>query len=361
MKVNILFFTIFFLSKINAQVDSVLIKREEKLTILLNELRAASTNKEKESKNLLFKEYLLESIKLDKVIDYPFLELKTLGSVKSDDNKIRLFTWNVEQDDHSQKYYCYILRLDSKKKKYVTSELIDNSFMIPARPDGILEAKDWYGALYYKVINISKGNKEMYTLLGYDMNTTMSSIKLIDVLTFSGNIPRLGAPIFKMKEGVLKRVFYEHSEKAIMSLKYEEQYKRIIFDHLSPEDPSMNGFYSYYVPDFIYDAFVFQKDKWIFVEDVIGINGEDKKELSVYVQNKRTGKLAKKTYKNKWEAPSDIYVAKTPDQIGSGENVPPPKKRRKIKLFREKSDKYSMYPGEINPNKSHKKRDHRSQ
>ncbi len=366
MKTIFLFFSIVFLSNINAQIDSTLIKREQKLALLLNDLRSVTTNKEKEVKNSLFKECLLETIKLDNVINYPFSELKTLGSVKSDDNKIRIFTWNIEQDDHTQKYYCYILRLDAKKKKYVTSELIDNSFMIPARPDDVLEAKDWYGALYYKIINISKGNKEMYTLLGYDLNTTMSNIKLIDVLCFSGNVPRLGHPIFKMKEGVLKRVFFEHSEKATMSLKYEQKYNRIVFDHLSPEDPSMTGFYSYYVPDFIYDAFVFQKDKWIYMEDVVGVNGAVQEEIIVYTQNPKTGKLEKKELKNKWISPSNVHVSKTPDEIAlepNQEQVPslePIKHFSLFAIFKKKPKPVNyLYPEELS-GKKHKKRNHTS-
>ena len=364
MKAIFLFLSVFFLINLNAQVDSLLIKREQKLVLLLNDLRSATSNKEKEAKNCLFKDYLFETIKLENVIDYPFAELKTLGSVKSDDKKIRLFNWNVEQDDHTQKYYCYILRLDTKKKKYVTSELIDNSFMIPARPDDILEAKDWYGALYYKIINISKGNKEMYTILGYDMNTTMSNIKLIDVLSFSGNVPRLGSPIFKMKEGVLKRVFFEHSEKATMSLKYEQKYNRIIFDHLAPEDPSMTGFYSYYVPDFIYDAFIFQKEKWIYQEDVVGVNGAVQEEITVYTQNKRTGKLEKKELKNKWIAPSDIHVAKTPDQVNDAESSDTHSKKsfNVFKIFKRdpKPNDFGMYPEDVIKSRKSKK-DNKSQ
>ena len=57
-----------------------------------------------------------------------------------------------------------------------------------------------------------------------------------------------------------------------MSLKFEPEYNRIIYDHLSPETPSMTGFYSYYVPDFSYDAFVFYKSKWILQEAVVGVN-----------------------------------------------------------------------------------------
>ena len=352
---KLVIFILLYFSAFNliAQEDSVLIKRENKLAFLLNDLRSSSVNSEKELKNKIFKEYLLETIKIKNAIDYPFSKLKSIGTISSDDKKIRLFNWNIEQDDHTQKYYCYILRFDERKKEFMTSELIDNSFMLPARPDGVLDWKDWYGALYYKIITISKGNKQIYTLLGLDANTTMSNIKLIDVLTFTGNNPKLGSPIFKTKTETLKRVFFEHSEKAYMSLKYEARYNRIIYDHLSPETQSMTGFYSYYVPDFTYDAFILTKDKWILEEDVAGVNDKGNEKIEVFIQNDN-GELVKKEIKDKWINPSDEatldgskHVSRTPDIV---DNSKIKDSRNKFKTFftrktkELKPDSYSTYP-----------------
>ena len=353
-----------FTSHLFSQVDTLLASRERQLLFLLKDLRSATTDSEKEVKNLLYKEYLLETIKMKDVMEYPFSQLTSMGSIMSEDKKIRLFNWNVEQEDQTQKYYCYILRFDRKKNTYLVSELIDNSFMIPERPEGVLDGKDWYGALYYKIIPISKGNKEMYTLLGLDMNTTLSNIKLIDVLTFSGNNPKLGSPIFKNKGETLKRVFFEHSKKAYMSLRYEVKYNRIIFDHLSPESPSMEGYYCYYVPDFIYDAYVFEKDKWVLQEDVIGINEKEDEKVTIYVQNVKTGKLERKEVKDKWIAPSETHSSKVPDQPGvDNKNGTTSKKTFNLtKIFSRtpKSPEHSMYPQDEMNGRKHRKKDHQS-
>ena len=102
-----------------------------------------------------------------------------------------------------------------------------------------------------------------------------------------------------------------------MSLKYESDRERIIFDHLSPESPSMKKFRSFYVPDMSYDAYTFQDSKWILKEDVIGVNkGHDSKEKTVYVQNPDTGELEAKEIKTKWIDPSTethTHVATTPE------------------------------------------------
>ncbi len=234
-------FIIFNLSVNSVIYGQTLEEREKQLVLLLNELRSSENNQQKTIANKAFKSYLDSTISLPGAFEYPFSELTTLGSIKSPDNMIRLFNWNVEQDDQTQKYYCYILRFDPKKKEYDKSELIDNSVMLPARPDDILEANQWYGALYYRILPIDKGAKTAYTLLGWDGNTTLSSIKIMDVLYFAGRSPRLGSPVFKQNGETLKRVFFEHSKKTTMYLNYDDQQGRIILDHLSPETPSMKG------------------------------------------------------------------------------------------------------------------------
>ena len=317
-----LLFYIFLLISFSlfSQKDSILVVRELQLNSLLDKLRSSDNNTDKLKNNKVFKTSLEEVLKLEGVFDYSFSKLKTLGTIKSDDNLLRFFNWNIEMDDHSQKYFCYILRKDKKRKKIYLSELVDNSLMLPSRPDGVLDAKNWYGALYYKIIPISKGSRTMYTLLGMDANNSMSNIKIIDVLYFTGNSPRLGNPIFKTNDGTLKRVFFEYSKKAYMSLKYEKECNRIIYDHLSPETPSMTGFYSYYVPDFSYDAFIFYKNKWVLQEAVVGVNKKGGEKLKVFVQNKKTGELEMREIDNKWIDPSDkkaanggnTHVARTP-------------------------------------------------
>ena len=114
-----------------------------------------------------------------------------------------------------------------------------------------------------------------------------------------------------------------------MSLKYEYQYDRIIFDHLSPETPDLAGFYSFYVPDFSYDALVWENNKWVLHEDVIGVNKGGDEKQAVYVKNERTGKIEKKEIKNKWVNPEDQnapgggseHVAVTPEQDQQNPNA----------------------------------------
>ena len=296
------FLTSFF---VQSQYDSVMVRHEMKLIELVSSLRSSSSDEEKQPLNEKLKEYFLQVLRLPQSFSYPFDKLKTVGCIDSPDKMVRIVNWNVELDEQRQLYSCFILKYDPKKKQHKVTSLSDNSEVIGNKPDGVLDAKNWYGALYYKIIPFSKLSKPMYILLGWDGNNSMSTLKMIDVLSFSNEQPKLGHPIFKIKEATQKRIFFEHSKKVVMSLKHEEKYKRIVFDHLSPESPALEGFYSFYVPDFSYDAFVEQGTKWVLYEDVIAVNGPDDGKTYILVKNERTGKVERKQIKRKWQSPED--------------------------------------------------------
>jgi hypothetical protein len=336
--------------KVSAQ-DTLMSYREGQLVSLLTDLRAAKDDAEKEEKNTLFLDYFRETLAEKSAYAYPFSQLKTVGIIDSPDGLLRIVNWNIEQDDETQKYCGFVLKKDERKDEILVTELKDNSAELPLRPEEILTADNWYGALYYKIIPIEKGSKTVYTLLGWDGNSSSSNVKLIDVLYFTGSQLKLGSPIFKLKDQVLKRVFYEHSERAVMSLRYEEEYKRIIFDHLSPESPNLKGFYAYYIPDLSYDAFVLDGAKWLLKEDVIGVNPDDEEKMVVFVRNERTGRVEKKTIKKEWENPTDSkseipHVAITPEEQGTdGTNEKKEENPKKIRKDKRDPSKMSTTLG----------------
>jgi len=315
-----LIFTYLFSSSLMAQ--EAIIQQEVELQSLLDSLRAAKNDDAKNKWNLQFKKQLTVSLNEPTAFTFPFSNLLTIGKITSPDNKIRIFSWNVEQDDQTQKYYGFVVKNDDKNGVHTVIELIDNSFMLPMKTDEVLDADNWYGALYYEIIPVEKSNKTYYTLLGWDGNSTMSNIKLIDVLYFSGNTVKLGTPIFKTADGLKRRVYMEHSEKTVMSLRWDGIHKRIIFDHLSPESPTMEGFYEFYVPDMSYDAYVFQNNKWVLMEDVIGVN-VDTESITVKSINPRTQEIEETELVNKWIDPTssgspagkEIHIAVTPDNV----------------------------------------------
>lgn len=356
MNKYLLLFLIFTVSGISAFAQT-LEEKESELVSLLSDLRNATTDNAKNEANKKFKSTLETTIKLQGAFDYPFDQLTSVGSIKSPDNKVRLFNWNIEQANMTQKYYCYILHFDDKKKEYEITELIDNSFMLPAQPTEILEAKDWYGALYYRIIPVDKGSKTVYTLLGWDGNSEMSTIKLMDVLSFTGSSVRLGSPIFKVAGETKKRVFFEHSKKCTMYLNFDDQQGRIMMDHLSPESPSLKGMYAFYVPDLSYDAFELKGNKWVLKEDVIGTIKPMNAKITIQTPDKN-GELKTEVIKNKWEDPTDLtapgggsqHVATTFEQEdGVNSETSTDKKNNKTNASGKKEKNNRNQPKSYNP------------
>lgn len=238
---------------------------------------------------------------------YNFSKVKYVGFINSPDKQLRITNWNINLEDKSNIYYCLITRYDERLKKYLSTELSKADQASFSIPEGYLNEEEWYGALYYDIIPITKGGKTLYTLLGYRGGRGGSQIKLIDALSVSGrNKVKFGSPIFVDKKEVKKRVIFEYSKKSFMSLKFEPERGRIVFDHLSPETPSMAEFREFYIPDMSYDAYIYNNGRWDLKQDVVAINAPDdeKETYQVYRLNK-DGVLESVTKKRKWVDPSD--------------------------------------------------------
>lgn len=306
MKYWILHITLLVTGLVFSQNDLRLSDAEYRLEQKLNALRTAKGAAEIKAKNQELKIELEKTFEIEGVFDYPFDRLRTLGSIKSPDNAVRMFNWNIERPDFKHEYYCYVLYNDIKKKKVYVTELVDNSLMLPARPTETLTADNWYGALYYAIVPTKKKGKTYYTLLGWDGNTASSNIKLIDVMYFVGNKPKLGHNMFKMEDGVHKRLFFEHKEQAIMTMRYDTERGMIVYDHLSPESPALKGFYAYYVPDMSYDGLEFVDDYWVLRSDIISTNKEDnRKKMTIYTLNDQKGQVEKREVKTTWNNPEN--------------------------------------------------------
>ena len=356
-------FISFLLSAVNlgfSQVD--LAERELLLNTKLEALRAAKNDDDIETLNLDFKNEMLSFLKLEGAFTYPISKLKTIALLDSPDKLVRIINWNLEYSDMSYSYCGFVMRWDEDKEELKITELIDKVDPYTAKPTGVIDAKNWYGALYYKIIPIEYNGKIEYTLLGWDGGTTGSNFKIIDVLTFSGNNVKFGSPVFINKKEVLKRVVFEYSDKSSMSLKYEDKYGRIVFDHLSPESPTLAGVYSFYVPDFSYDAFLWENESWVLNEDVITLNDEEvNKNQTNYVVNEKTGEIKKKKGKDGWINPADPnrkndigHVARVPEINPINEDNTDKPKKKHLRRDRRDPNNLSVTTGKYKKKKRRK-------
>ena len=231
----------------------------------------------KDSINAVIINTFEDALKENNSFEYSFSKLKRVGILTSDDNKLRIITWNIKYSNGEYTYFGFIQHFNKKKKCWDLFALTDSSRNMKNITSVTLTHNLWFGASYYQMITKKRGSKTYYTLLGWDGNNYLSQKKVIDVLYFtkSGN-PRFGKTIFKIGRKKQRRVIFEYNSQVVMALTYDKRYNRIVFDHLTPSPKQMKGNYKFYVPDGSYDAFEWVDGKWIYVEDYDAKNPKSK-------------------------------------------------------------------------------------
>ena len=187
-----------------------------------------------------------------------------IGSVISPDNKLKIISWNFRLSDGTFAYEAVIIKNTGGKKAKVKVWNTSCIEAFKAAENKRYSLNKWYGALYYNIIPW-KGD---YILLGYSTYNNISKVKVIDVLSFENKKPSFGEKVFKKENKVHQRMVFEYSFMANMSLVYNSERKEFVFDHLSPEEPSMKGLYQYYGPDFSIDVLKENRKYWEYKEDV---------------------------------------------------------------------------------------------
>ncbi len=293
MKISILALSLAFILTFQSAIgqsfdnNSAIQDSLSKLSILI--WKQKSDTARLQASDILFKKFqtLLESGSSKAL---PLDSIRGITRVASDDGAMRIFTWNVPLDDGTNKYFGFIQFTN------------DSTVVIPLRSvyadQAGFEAKTitpqmWYGALYYKLIEVKIDNRKAYTLLGWDGYTSVSNRKIIDILSVdqSGNIV-FGMPVFKTDQGIKFRIAKEYAEKSNMLIRYDYQSilvnkgKRvkkenawlIVMDRLIPMDPSFAGMPKYYVPaGDTYDGYIFRNGYWVLVEDIDVTNRTNQK------------------------------------------------------------------------------------
>ena len=273
MKVYILTLIIFSSTLLFSQNIKSLKAHEDTLINLINKTRSETDFNKAFILNNDFEAHLRKVLRYDEAFNFPFDSLsKLISTVKSPDNLFRIFNWNIEKPKQEQFYCCFIMKYDTKKEEFITLKLIDKSASAFDPEYLSYSINNWYGALYYSIIPIKKTGSTVYTLLGWDGNNQFSNKKIIESMEFQKKDDiKFGLPIFKYDETKTKRrVIFQYNKNSYMSLKYAKDKKKelIIFDHLSPKAPQLEGMKDWYVTDLSFDAFKLENGKWNYIKNV---------------------------------------------------------------------------------------------
>lgn len=264
---------------------------EEELKLYADHfLNLSSTDAEKDSCNRLFIEQLSVILQESQSLNYSFESIKNLSVRTSPDGRVRTYTWFLLSKNYGYKSFGFLQYLDDKRKIHVFELKEMEDF-----PKGImyktLGTDNWYGCLYFDIVEYSYKKEKIYVLLGFDGNDGITSRKVIETLTFSNNKPRFGDNLFYQGNKSYSRIIFEYSAQITMGVRYDAKRKWIVFDHLSPENQGLVGQYQFYGPDFSYDAFQFYKGKFRYLSDIDARNDTEnegvKKELTPKIPNNK--------------------------------------------------------------------------
>jgi hypothetical protein len=257
-----------FSNKDTTNFDSIR-NYEYQLEGLSNNIINGEDQKTRITSTYYFIKTLKEVLKIKNSFNYPFSTLKTISILKPEDNKFRIFTWNLLLD--SSKYLYFGVIQMNLKDTFQLFGLYDSSHSVNNPSYATLDNRHWMGALYYQIHSYKYKKKTHYMLFGWDGEDSKVNRKIIDVLWFekSGE-PKFGAPVFDNGGDIQSRMIFTFAEEAAMLLRYEVEQKAIIFANTVPSNPNFKGMFQYYLPDGTYDFLKFQNGFWVRYENLYG-------------------------------------------------------------------------------------------
>lgn len=250
------------------QYDPVVMKQHEDTLIqIFNKMRTSAKEEDRFNACYKFVPELVKALKEPGSYTYPFDSLKGMSIVKPEDDSFRVFTWMVVKgnaDDVKSISYKYFGAIQiNNPEKLELIPLDDKSLSLTAPEDKVLGNEDWYGALYYNIHQYTYGGTTYYLLFGWDGNTSMSDKKLADLLYFQEGKTRFGAPVFEVLSPITNtkstkhRLVLEFKEGSIVTLNFNKEENKIVYDFLAPEDETAGkimGAAFTYVPDGTYQG-----------------------------------------------------------------------------------------------------------
>jgi hypothetical protein len=250
---------------------------EDSLKRMMNRIAAETLDSEKLSLNEQFKEYFEKVLRLQGSMAYPFDSLRTVSRLSTPDGSFRIISWYIPLSESQFDYFGFF-QSRLTKNEIVLHELTDKALDTEEPSFAGLSHQNWYGAWYTHLIHEKHRNKDYYLLLGWRGDNALTRKRIIEPVKVMGKgRPAFGEPVFRFENNRYKRIIFEYSAKVSMSMRYEPHIigssrrpqQVIIFDRMAPMHDFLTGHYQFYVPETnIFDGFVFEEGRWIFVKDI---------------------------------------------------------------------------------------------
>jgi hypothetical protein len=248
----------------------------DEIKSLFKDLRQAKSDAKKNDINDYLTVYFIEFLEDSKSFDANFDSLNNYLSVlRSGDDLLQVFTWNIQYSDRSFKYFGLLQYYDEKKKNTRVYFLNDKKYKpLDDEEEENFDRKfntntEWFGALYYDLVTKKFNTKTYYTLIGWDGADLFINRKIVEVLHFDKHgLPIFGGKMFKMQKNIESRLVFEYAERVVMHLRYNSKHDIIVMDHLSPAEERYQNLPQYYGPDRSFDALKFAGGKWVLESNI---------------------------------------------------------------------------------------------
>jgi len=228
-------------------------------------------NQARFASNAAFIKTLVRALKTPGSFNYSFDSVKKISVLKSPDNNFRIFSWYVPVSDGTYRFFGTI-QMATKNNQLSLLPLIDGTDNINDT-NAITSNKNWYGARYYQIIPvIANGRQPYYILLGWKGNNAKTSKKVIEILSFDKTgTPIFGKNVFDGAKGdkSRNRIIFEYNKLNSMTLTLDNNVKMLVFDHLAPFSPEMEGNFEFYASDLSFDAYKLLDGRLKLVENII--------------------------------------------------------------------------------------------
>lgn len=273
----IIFLSFFFLGtavsaqKISSSDLKILKKKEDSLQILSLKIIQGKTAGDRFQADSEFTKMFVRALKIKSSFHYAFDSLLTISKLSPTDSSFKIFTWQMVINDNVVRQHGAI-QMRTPDGLLKLFPLIDKSDITSNMSDTIGNNFGWIGAVYYKIIQTQSGDKNYYTLLGYDENNIRSNKKIIEVLSFENDQPIFGGSYFNFSDNTsLKpnpaRLILEYKKNASPRLVYDKEQDMIIYEHLISETGEDKKKYTY-IGDGDYEGLKWKDGKWVHIDKV---------------------------------------------------------------------------------------------
>ena len=256
---------------INNYDQNILRKKEDTLKLYALNIIQNISPENRFKADSLFTRLFVRALKLNNSFNFQFDSLITISKLYPPDSSFRIFTWQMVINDNVVMQHGAI-QMKTSDGSLKLFPLIDKSDIILHINDTVVNNKSWIGAVYYRIVQTNIGNKNVYTLLGYDEDNIRSNRKFIEVLHFEEGQPIFGGNYFNFDKDTARvapitRYVLEYKKSAGTRLTYDENLSMIVFEHLySPSDEPKKKFTL--IPDGDYEGFKWTNGQWEHVVKV---------------------------------------------------------------------------------------------